>query len=379
MSDKKILKTKLCERLGIEYPIMQSGMAWTAGPTLAAAVSNAGGLGVLGGTNLTPDEAREGIRQTKSLTDKPFGLNLILPPDVASDDAPTDFKDLLPPENVEFVNNIMKELELPGTEHYVPWGDFNFEAMQKIGRVCIEEGIALFGSGLGDPGWIINEAHEAGMLVSGCIGNTKNAMRLRDSGVDIIVAQGYEGGGHTGRIGTMALVPQVVDAIQPTTVVAAGGIADGRGLAASLMLGAEGIWMGTAFAATKEANVDLEGMGNHYYFNAWNESWKKKIVAAIDESTVVSKMTSGKPARHFRNSLIDYWEKEKFSYLPLPLQSILVWDLYSNLAKSDKSDFMPQLSGQSAGLIKEIKSAGDVVKDIVEQAVEILKKTCPEG
>ena len=155
MVDKKILKTRVCEMLGIEYPIFLAGMGWTSGPTLAAAVSNAGGLGVLGASNLTPEEARMWIRKTKSLTDKPFGLNLILPPDVASEDAPSDFKELIPKEHLDFVKSIMEELGLPREEVHVPWEDYTYESMQEIGKICIEEEIALFGSGLGNPAWIL--------------------------------------------------------------------------------------------------------------------------------------------------------------------------------------------------------------------------------
>ncbi len=378
MADKKILKTRICEMLGIEYPIFLAGMGWTSGPTLVAAVSNAGGLGVLGATNLTPEEARTWIQQTKRLTDKPFGLNLILPPDIASDDAPADFKQLIPKKHLEFVKSIMEELGLPGTEAHVPWEKFNYKAMQEIGRICVEEKIALFGSGLGNPAWIIPEAHEIGMLVSACVGNTKNAKRLSDSGVDILIAQGFEGGGHTGRIGTMSLVPNVIDAVTPTVVMAAGGIADGRGLAAALAMGADGVWIGTAFVATHEANVDILKLHNHFYSDAWIENWQKSIIEAVDEGTVVSKISSGKTARHVRNLLIDYWDKSDFSYLPLPLQGILVWDLYRNISHAGLTDYMPHLSGQGASLIKEIRSAEEVVNSIVEEAVEILTEKIPQ-
>ncbi len=378
MGGKKVLKTRICEMLGIEYPIFLAGMGWTSGPTLVAAVSNAGGLGVLGGTNLTPEEARAWIRKTKSLTDKPFGLNLILPPDVASDDAPADFKELIPKEHRDFVKSIMEELGLPGEEVHVPWDEYTFEAMQEIGQVCIEEEIALFGSGLGNPAWIVPDAHKVGMLVSGCVGNTKNAKRLNDSGVDILIAQGYEGGGHTGRIGTMSLVPNVIDAVSPTAVMAAGGIADGRGLAAALAMGADGVWMGTAFIATHEANVEVLEMDNHFYNDAWIKNWKKSLIETVDEGTMVSKISSGKTARHIRSKLIDYWDKSDVSYLPLPLQSILVWDLYHNISHAGMTDYMAHLSGQSAGLIKEIRSAEEVVNSIVEEAVEILAEGIPQ-
>ena len=207
---------------------------------------------------------------------------------------------------------------------------------------------------------------------------------MNDSGVDILIAQGYEGGGHTGRIGTMSLVPNVIDAVSPTVVMAAGGIADGRGLASALALGADGVWMGTAFAATHEANVDILELNKHsdtdacYYTDAWVDNWKKLIVEAVDEGTVVSKISSGKTARHLRNKLIDYWDKSGFSYLPLPLQSILVWDLYYNISHAGMTEYMAPMAGQSAGLIKEIRSAEEVVNKMVEEAVEILAEGIPQ-
>ena len=377
MREKKVLRTKICEQLGIEYPIFLAGMGFTSGPTLAAAVSNAGGLGVLGGAMLTPDEAREWIRKTKSLTDKPFGFDLILPPNIEGSNAPVDFKKLIPKEHVDFVKSLLKELDLPQFETPQQWLDFRDESMREVVKVCMDEQIAVFAAGLGDPGWVVPDAHKCGMKVMGCVGNTKNARRLKASGIDILIAQGYEGGGHTGRIGTMSVVPQIIDGVSPMPVLAAGGIVDGRGLAAALALGAEGVWIGTAFVATHEANVDIIELGKGYYSPLWDETWKKSIVESVDEDTVVCKISSGKTARHIKNKLIDIWDKSGFSYLPMPLQTFLVSDLYYNIGKSDKTEYMCSFGGQGVGLINEIKSAGDVVNDMVEEAVEILTQGIP--
>lgn len=373
MPDEKVLRTRICEMLGIEYPILLAGMGSSSGPTLAAAVSNAGGFGVLGAAGMSPDEVRRWIKKTKNLTDKPFGLDLILPHEISSElSMPKNVKDVLPPEHVAFVEDLMEELGLPevGTKDF--WSRITMEVAQEVVQICIEEGLALFVSGLGNPGWAAPDAHKKGMLVAGCVGNTKNALRLKDSGVDFIIAQGYDGGGHTGRIGTLSLVPQAVDAVSPLPVVAAGGIVDGRGLAAALTLGAEGIWVGTAFLATKEANVDAIEDGLLYLTPFWDETWKRSILKAVDEDTTVSKIATGKTARYLKNKLIDYWDKSGVSYLPMPLQGFLVWDLFASIAESEKGDYVSPFSGQGAGMIKEIKSPKEIVNQMVEGAIEAL-------
>ena len=378
MADKKVLKTRLCEMLGIEYPILLAGMGASAGPTVAAAVSNAGGLGVLGATGLSSDEVRQWIEKTKSLTDKPFGLDLILPHELASSmSLPKDIKEVLPPDHVAFVEDLMNELGLPQVEPTDFWSRISLEVVQEVVKICMDEGLALFASGLGNPGWMVEEAHKAGMLVSGCVGNTKNAVRLKESGVDFVVAQGYDGGGHTGRVGTFSLIPQAVDSISPLPVVAAGGIGDGRGLAAALALGAEGVWVGTAFLATEEANVDSIELGS-FMTPFWLDVWKKRILAADDEGTVVSKISTGKTARHLKNKLIDYWDRSGLGYLPMPLQGFLVWDLYASIGLSDKSEYVVPMAGQGVGLIKEIKTAGQVFDEMVEGAVEVLSEGLPK-
>lgn len=341
-------------------------------------MSNAGGLGILGAAGMSPDKVRDWIRKTKNLTNKPFGLDLILPSELSTSTDPKNIKKLLPPEHIAFVEKLKEELDLPEVKSEEFWENISLEVAQEVVKICFEEGIAVFASGLGNPGWVVPEAHKRGMLVMGCVGNTKNSRRLKDSGVDIIIAQGYDGGGHTGRIGTMSLIPQVVDAVRPTPVLGAGGIADGRGLAAALTLGAEGIWVGTAFAAAQEANVDSIEEGCVHVNAFWDHVWKQKLLNAVDEDTTVSKIVTGKTARYLKNKLIDYWDKSGISYLPMPLQGLLIMDLLAGIVQGGKSDYVCPFCGQGAGLIKEVKSAGEVVNQIVEEAIEILTERIPK-
>jgi len=365
--------------LGIEYPILQAGMGASAGPRLAAAVSNAGGMGVLGGAGLNPETVRRWIRKTKSLTDKPFGVDLILPHEMGSSmaAAPSDFRKTLPPEHVAFVEDLLEELELPKAEAYPRWKNMNMETAREVVDICLEEGVALFASGLGNPGWVVPKARETGMLVTGCVGNTKNALRLKEAGVDFVIAQGYEGGGHTGRIGTIALIPPVVDAVAPLPAAAAGGIVDGRGLAAALTLGAEGVWVGTAFLATDEANADALEEDELYYTPFWDRTWKELLIGAVDESTTVSRIATGKTARYIRNKLIDYWDKSGMAYLPMPLQGFLVADLFASIARSGRAELVSPYSGQGAGMIRKIRTPAEIVEGMIEGALDILENQVP--
>jgi nitronate monooxygenase len=378
MAGEKVLKTRLCEMLGIKYPILLAGMGSTSGPSLVAAVSNAGGLGVLGAALLSPDTVRRWIKKTKNLTDKPFGLDLILPSELGSSMAlPRDLKEILPPDHVAFVEKLWEELELPKVETKSRWANINMEVAREVVDICLEEDLVLFASGLGNPGWVVPKAHERGMLVTGCVGNTKNAIRLMDSGVDFLIAQGYDGGGHTGRIGTMSLIPQVIDAVSPLPVAAAGGIVDGRGLAAALALGAEGVWLGTAFLATPEANADALEEEESHYTPFWDKTWKELIIEAVDEGTTISRIATGKTARYVRNKVIDYWDKSGMSYLPMPLQGFLVVDLFAAIAKSNQRQLVSPYCGQGAGLIKKIRTPAEIIEDMVQEALEIVSETVP--
>ena len=309
-----MFRTALTETLGIEYPIIQAGMGGVAMAELTAAVSNAGGLGVIGGAMLTADGLREEIRKVKDMTDKPFAVDLLL---------------------AEGMPGLAEQIE-----------------------AVYEEGVPVFASGLGNPAPYAAEMHRRGMKVIAVVGNVKNARRCAEGGADIIVAQGHEGGGHTGRIATLALVPQVVDAIKPLPVVAAGGIADGRGLVAALALGACGIWVGTRFVATQEAFGHL--------------NYKNKIVESNEEGTVITKAFTGKTCRVIRNKYADDWLGREDEIKPFPFQ--LMVDGHKLEAAIGRGDteigFMP--AGQISGLIHRLEKAEDVVRAFIEEADEVL-------
>jgi NAD(P)H-dependent flavin oxidoreductase YrpB (nitropropane dioxygenase family) len=361
---KKMLHTKLCDELGIEYPIILAGMGRVSGAELVAAVSNAGGLGVLGASVWTLDEMREEIMKVKELTDKPFGVDLLFP---GLANAPgdqqreergpmkaSDLKPLLPKEQVEFVEKLKADWGVPDEdpELRIP----TVMLPKESAEILFEEKVPFFVSGLGFPEWLEPEAHANGMKMIHLVGNVKNAKRAAQAGADVIVAQGTEAGGHTGRIGTLALVPQVVDAVDPVPVVAAGGIGDGRGLLASLALGACGALIGTRFVASKESREF--------------EFQKQKIVDAVDEDTRITRIYSGKTLRAIKNRLIEAWDASGIETLPMPLQSLLMMDLNEGLQKAEMTDFLSGLAGQVSGMIDGVQSAAEIVEDIINEAAE---------
>jgi nitronate monooxygenase len=361
---KKVLHTKLCDVLGVDYPIILAGMGRVSGAELVATVSNAGGLGVLGASVWTLDEMREEIQKVKELTDKPFGVDLLFPglADLPRDEErgsmkASDLKPLLPKEQVEFVEKLKTDWGVPEVdpELQIP----TVMRPKESAEILFEEQVPFFVSGLGFPEWLEPEAHANGMKMIHLVGNVKNAKRAAQGGADVIVAQGTEAGGHTGRIGTLALVPQVVDAVGPLPVVAAGGIGDGRGLIASLALGACGALIGTRFVASKESREF--------------EFQKQKIVDAVDEDTRITRIYSGKTLRAIKNKLIDAWDASGVDTLPMPLQSLLMMGLNEGLQQAEMTDYMSGLAGQVSGMINEVKGAREILEDIVNEAVQILE------
>jgi nitronate monooxygenase len=378
---KRILRTKLCDMLNIEYPILSAGMGPTligertgAPVELVVAVSEAGGLGVLGGSGFTVDELREAIRDIKSQTDKPFGVDLLLPKslDVSQGSAFGDVDsvpisqiiELLPKEHQDWVKKLKEELSLPDVEIEVKLNTTTMRPKESV-AVCIEERVPLFCAGLGNPGFMVEEAHANGMKVLGITGNTKNARRMAQSGIDLLVAQGHEGGGHTGRIGTMALLPAAIDAAAPVPVLAAGGLGDGRGLAASLAMGCVGVWVGTRFLATEEAGaLDVN---------------KQRIVQSTDEDTRVSRAYSGKTLRASYNKFHDLWDESGLDPIPFPTQVMISSALLASFIEAKKFEYVGGLAGQVSGIINEIKPARQVLEDMVEEAVDILTRKLPEN
>ena len=379
---RPVLRTKLCDMLNIEYPILSAGM----GPSLAGentgapvelvvAVSEAGGLGVLGASGFRVEEMRDAIREIKSLTDKPFGVDLLLPEAIVSQgggmfiegplEVPlSELLKALPKSHLDWIDKVKDELGLPDVDIMMKTDTTTAMPHEAI-QVCIEEKVPLFCSGLGNPGFMVKKAHESGMKVLGVVGNSKNAGRIAESGVDFVVAQGYEGGGHTGRVGTLALMPQAIDAASPVPVLAAGGIGDGRGIAASLAMGCIGVWVGTRFLASKEGGI----LDVH----------KQRILDSSDEGTRRSYLYTGKTSRANYNRFHDLWEESGLEPLPFPTQILFSSFLIESFFQGGKKDYHGPFAGQVTGLIKKIKPAGKILEEMVEETVDILNNKLPEN
>jgi enoyl-[acyl-carrier protein] reductase II len=324
------LHTPLCNLLRIRYPICQAGMAFVARAELAAAVSAAGGLGVIAAAHGSAAELREEIRRVRDLTDKPFGVDILF----------------------ATIRSSGRETER-FTDAVKGWID-----------VTLDERVPVLIAGLGSPGPVTAEAHRLGVTVMALCGNVKQAREHAANGVDVIIAQGHEAGGHTGRVGGLVLTPAVVDAVAPRPVVAAGGLADGRGLAAALALGATGVWMGTRFIATREAHG--------------HDNYKNKIVAIDEEGTVVTRAVSGKPNRQIRNNFTREWESRQAEIEPFPVQYERVGKPASIRAREEGDvENGSAAAGQSAGLIHDVRPAAEVLASIVDEALAVLRRLAP--
>jgi enoyl-[acyl-carrier protein] reductase II len=302
-------------------------MGWVARSELAAAVSEAGGLGVIAAAHGSPADLRAEIRRVRDTTDKPFGVDILFAATRTSGDETEHFTDVVK-----------------------GWMD-----------VTLEERVPVVIAGLGNPGPFTAQAHAIGSKVMALCGNVKQARGHAASGVDVVIAQGHEAGGHTGRIAGLVLVPAVVDAVAPVPVLAAGGIADGRGLVAALALGAAGIWIGTRFIATREA--------------FGHDNYKNKIVAIDEEGTVVTRAASGKPCRVIRNDFTREWDKRQAEIQPFPVQFERVGKPMAILAR-EQGDIErgSAACGQSAGLIHEVLTVRDVIARIIDEAEATLAK-----
>jgi nitronate monooxygenase len=368
------LHTPLCDLLEIEYPVCLAGMGMgMSGCDLVAAVSNAGGLGLLGCSRLSPEQIRELIRRTGELTSRPFGVDILAPPLGKAGFDHRDPREEIPAEYWDFVAWVKKELNIPDTK--APAYALTEELLRQQMEVVVDENIPIFATGLGTPTWLIEEIRSHGIKYISLVGKARHAREVIRNKPDVIVAQGTESGGHTGKIGTFPLVPLIVDAVGPIPVVAAGGISDGRGLVAALALGAVGVWMGTAFLATHEAFHDSIRLG--WMTKEEADFYHQTILKASEDDAIISRVKTGKTCRLFKSELLGMWEQSGLEPLPYQLQTIVMSELETALMQGGRPEYVLHVGGQVAGRIKELKGAGDLVREIVEQAVEIIRSGMP--
>lgn len=301
------MKTRVTELLGCEYPIIQGGMAWVAEHHLAAAVSEAGGLGIIGAASAPAEIVREEIRKVKELTDKPFGVNVML----MNPNAP------------------------------------------EVAQVIIEEGVKVVTTGAGNPAKLMPAWKEAGVKVIPVVASVAMAKLMERAGADAIVAEGTEAGGHIGSATTMTLIPQVADAVK-IPVIAAGGIADGRGFMAAMMLGAEGVQMGTRFLVAKESIV--------------HEAYKEKVIRARDIDSVITGTSTGHPVRQIRNQMTkEYLRLEKEGASLEELELLTLGALRKAVIEGDVVNGT-LMAGQIAGLVHKEQTCKEMIEEIIQEA-----------
>jgi nitronate monooxygenase len=361
------LRTPLCDLLGLDHPIVQSGMGGVAGPELVAEVSKAGGLGIVAGLNLTADKVRDAIRAVRAATDRPFGVNLFMPDQLRPPVDPAT----IPADTVRAVqgtlNGFRSRLGLPSTTAQPPAVP---DLIPAALEVILEERPAVFSIGLGNPDpKVVNRCHELGIKVMAMVTTVADARTVERAGVDVIVAQGAEAGGHRSTwakpasvesvcIGTLTLVPQIVDAVR-VPVIAAGGIADGRGLVAALALGAAGALLGTRFVATREATAA--------------EFHKKVLLEAEGEATTLTDSITGLWARYVRNTYTAEYDASRTPVFPALLQSRAAQDIFGQAARQADPTWFPMPTGQSVGLVHDLPGAAEVVERIAREARAVLQ------
>jgi NAD(P)H-dependent flavin oxidoreductase YrpB (nitropropane dioxygenase family) len=364
------MHTDLCDRFGIEYPIF----AFSPSEHVAAAVSRAGGLGVLGCVRFNDaDELDQTLNWLDANTDgKPYGVDVVMPMKIPTEGKSVDLKAMIPEEHVTFVESTLQKLGVPplpegeGREGVLGW-------LHSVARSHVDVALAhrpvLIANALGSPPLdVIEKAHEHGVAVAALAGAAKHALSHVHNGVDIIVAQGHEAGGHTGEIASMVLTPEVVDAVGPQVpVLGAGGIGSGRQVAASLALGAQGVWTGSIWLTTAE-----------YQNLNTNKGMTEAFLRATSADTVRTRVYTGKPARLLKTKWTEAWaEEEAPEPLPMPLQNLLVSDAHNRMNAHGDPDVISMPVGQIVGRMNTVRPVAEVMADLVREyheAVERLDK-----
>ncbi len=363
------MRTDLCEQLGIDYPIF----AFTPSEHVAAAVSRAGGLGVLGCVRFNDaDELDQTLDWLDDNTDgKPYGVDVVMPMNIPTEGTSVDLGAMIPQGHKDFVDETLRKLGVPplpegeGREGVLGW--LHSMARSHV-DVALKHRPVLIANALGSPPVdVIDQCHEAGLKVAALAGAAKHAMTHVHNGVDIIVAQGYEAGGHTGEIASMVLTPEIVDAVGEVPVLGAGGIGSGRQIAASLALGAQGVWTGSIWLGTQEYQNLQSSTG-----------WTTAFTRATSADTVRTRIYTGKPARLLKTRWTQAWaEEDAPDPLPMPLQNLLVSDAHNRINASGDPDVISMPVGQIVGRMNDVRPVADVMTDLVsefEEAVARLDK-----
>src|SRR5215831_21010858 len=370
-SSRLVLRTRLCDLLGIDYPVVQSGMGLIAGPDLVAAVSGAGALGIVAGFMLGADPLRAAIRDVRAGTKRPFGVNLWLSLDLRSSGSAGRPSDEIVEKVQAALNPIRATIGLPpvATSPSLP-PDLVSGALE----VALDERVPVLSIAVGNPGSdLVADCHRRGIKVISMVTTVADGLTMEASGVDAVVAQGAEAGGHrahlekppspeVGAVGTLALVPQLVDALR-IPVIAAGGIADGRGVVAALALGASGVLMGTRFVATRESMAFA--------------TFKKALLEESGDATIVTDVFTGRYARVLRNTFSENYARSCAPVLPFPWHYLAAADIYREAAAKDNRDHFPLVAGQSVGLVNNLPTAAEVMETIIQEAQAVLQKRLP--
>ena len=367
------MNSDLCKRLGIEFPIF----AFSHCRDVVAAVSNAGGFGVLGAVAFSPEQLEQELCWIDAhVNDRPYGVDTVIPVKYVGksegDLQKDDLQKHVPPEHKKFIAELLSRHEVPElpagvepTESLLGWSASGGRAHIEV---ALKHPIRLIANALGPPpADVIETAHKRGIVVAALCGNVEHARRQKEAGVDIVISSGYEAGGHTGEIGSMVLIPQIADAIAPTPVLAGGGIASGRQMAAALALGAQGVWCGSIWLTTHESDCV--------------PALVDKLLAARSEDTVRSRCISGKPARQLKTPYTEAWDGPGSpGTLPMPLQYMATAEAtqrihrYAETKKPGSATLLGTPVGQAVGQMTQRRSVKQVVQDMVNEYLEATER-----
>jgi NAD(P)H-dependent flavin oxidoreductase YrpB (nitropropane dioxygenase family) len=363
-----MVRTELCDRFGIEHPIV----GFTPSEHVAAAISRAGGLGVLGCVRFNDAAELDRVLDWMDAhTDgRPYGVDVVMPSKIPTEGTQVDLNALIPPGHREFVERTLAELGVPPLAEGEQAGDGVLGWLHSVARshvdVALRHPVKLIANALGSPPPdVIEEAHAKGVPVAALAGTARHAARHVEQGVDVVVAQGYEAGGHTGEIASMVLLPEVVDAVgDRAPVLAAGGIGTGRQVAAALALGASGVWMGSAWLTTAEYTEGLPA-----------SAMQRALLGATSSDTVRSRIYSGKPARLLKTRWTQAWAApDAPEPLPMPLQNILVSEAHTRIMRAEDPEVVAMPVGQIVGRMNEVRPVAEVMASLLTELDETLDR-----